>query len=184
MLNHSRILATVAAIAALAFTPLAASAQLPLRVGLGGGISMPVGDIAKTSDAGINLVASASFTPARLPVGFEAAATYHNFAPKKGAGGNSFIMSVTGGVTIPIAGTVGEPYLMGGAGYYNTQGPTTGTTDAERDFGAYGGIGIRFRTSKAQFHVKAAFHEIFAEKNAAGVTRSRELVPLSFTIVL
>ena len=184
MFIASRMLATAAITAAIAFTPLVTDAQVPIRLGLGVGISMPVGDIAKTSDAGINLVASASFNPARLPFGFDAAASYHNFAPKKGAGGNSFIMSVTGGITIPIAGTVGEPYLMGGAGYYNTQGPTTGATDAERDFGAYGGIGIRFRGEKVQFHVKAAFHEIFAEKSSAGVTRSRELVPLSFTIVL
>ena len=38
---------------------------------------------------------------------FEASAAYHNFAPKKGASGNSFIMAVTGGITIPIAGTFG-----------------------------------------------------------------------------
>lgn len=184
MFIRAGILASTVAIAILATSPDAAAAQVPIRVGLGGGITMPVGDIAKTSDSGINLVASASFDPARLPFGFEAAASYHNFAPKKGAGDNSFIMAVTGGITIPIAGTVGEPYLMGGIGYYNTQGPTTGATDAERDIGGYGGIGIRFRTDKMQFHVKAAFHEIFAEKNAEGVTRSRELVPVSFTIVL
>ncbi len=163
--------------------PLAAAAQAPIRVGLGGGISMPVGDIAKTSNSGINLTASLNYDP-KLPIGFEANASYHNFAPKGRSDGNSFIMAVTGGITIPISGTLGKPYLMGGVGYYNTQGPTTGATDAERDVGGYGGVGIRFRGRKADFHVKAVFHEIFAGKNAAGVTRSREMIPLSFTVVL
>ena len=180
----ARFIGSMLACVALGAAPLAIAAQAPIRVGLGGGISMPVGDIAKTSDAGINLVASASIDPARWPIGLEASAAYHNFAPKKGAGGNSFIMAVTGGITIPIAGTFGEPYLMAGVGYYNTQGPTTGAVDAERDIGGYGGIGIRFRKDRMQFHVKAAFHEIFAERSTTGVTRSRELVPLTFTIIL
>jgi hypothetical protein len=169
---------------AAATTPLTLGAQAPLRLGLGGGISMPVGDIAKTSNSGINLSASLTYDPSALPFGLEANATYHNFSPRGRADGNSFIMAVTGGVTIPINGVLGKPYLVGGIGYYNTQGPTTGDTDAERDLGGYGGIGIRFRGQKTEIDVRAAFHEIFADKNAAGVTRSRELIPISLTIRL
>ena len=182
MLPFARIAASIA-IVALTSAPIRAAAQAPVRLGLGGGVSLPVGDIAQTSHSGINLNATLSYDP-KLPIGFEANASYHNFTPKGKTERNSFIMSVTGGITIPIAGTLGKPYLMGGVGYYNTQGPTTGATDAERDFGGYGGVGIRFRGSKAEYHVKAVFHEIFAGKNAAGVTRSREVIPLSFTVVL
>ena len=170
--------------AALLAAPLTGDAQAPVRLGLGAGITMPVGDIAKTSGSGINLLASFTYDPPRFPIGFEANATYHNFVAKEKSDDNSFIMAVTGGITIPIAGTLGQPYLMGGIGYYNTQGPTTGAADAERDLGGYGGIGIRFRSAKAQYHIRAAFHEIFAEKNAAGVTRSREIIPISFTVIL
>ncbi len=184
MLSFQRCSAALSICAATVFAPLPADAQAPVRLGLGGGISMPVGDIAKTSISGINLNATLSYDPPRLPIGFEANATYHNFAPKGKDNDNSFIMAVTGGITIPIAGTLGTPYLMGGVGYYNTQGPTTGDVDAERDFGGYGGIGIRFQGKKAQFHVKAAFQEIFAGKSSAGVTRSRELIPNSYTVVL
>ena len=182
MFPFARIAVSMAIIA-LTSVPSLAAAQAPIHLSLGGGLSMPVGDIAKTSHSGINLNATLSYDP-KLPIGFETSASYHNFAPKGRTDGNSFIMSVTGGITIPIAGTLGKPYLMGGVGYYNTQGPTTGATDAERDFGGYGGVGIRFRGQKAEYHVKAVFHEIFAGKTAAGVTRSREMIPLSFTVVL
>jgi hypothetical protein len=184
MCSSARSIAALLASAAIVFIPPVIRAQAPVRLGLGGGISMPVGDIAKTSASGINLVASVTYDPRRLPIGFEANAAYHNFSPKGRTDGNSFIMAVTGGITIPITGTIGKPYLMAGVGYYNTQGPTTGVTDAERDIGGYGGIGIRFRGQKTELDVRAAFHEIFAEKNAAGVTRSRELIPISLTIRL
>jgi hypothetical protein len=155
-----------------------------VRLGLGGGFTMPVGDIGDLTYGGINLAASLAYDPARFPVGFDVEATYHNFAPKDKAERNSHVMSVTGGIRIPIAGTLGEPYLMAGIGYYNTQGPATGATDAERDLGGYGGVGIRFRTAKMQVHMRAGFHEIIAERDGAGRSRSRELIPISFTIVL
>ena len=162
----------------------ASRAVAPVRLGLGGGFTMPVGDIADLTYGGINLAASLAYDPARFPVGFDVEATYHNFTPKDKAARNSHVMAITGGIRIPIAGTLGEPYLMAGIGYYNTQGPATGATDAERDLGGYGGVGIRFRTQKMQVHMRAGFHEIIAERDGAGRSRSRELIPISFTVVL
>lgn len=184
MCTSARCIASLLIGAALAAVPLRGDAQTPIRVGLGGGISMPVGDIAKTSNSGINLVGSLTYDPRRLPIGFEASAAYHNFVAKENAGGNSFIMAVTGGITVPIAGTIGKPYLMAGVGYYNTQGPTTGAVDAERDLGAYGGIGIRFQSPRVQYHVRVGFHEIFADRDTFGRVRSRELIPISIAVIL
>ena len=65
MFTCARFISALLAGAALAFAPPAADAQTPIRVGLGGGISMPVGDIAKTSSSGINLVASLTYEPRR-----------------------------------------------------------------------------------------------------------------------
>ena len=169
---------------ALSVPPIAVTAQGPMRLGLGAGVSMPVGDIARTSYAGVNLVAALTYDPPRLPFGMELNASYHGFAPKEKGGENAHVMSVTGGLTIPVAGTLGQPYLFGGVGYYNTQGPATGAADAERDIGGYGGVGLRFRTNKAEFHLKAGFHEIFAGRDAFGRVRSRELIPISFSVVL
>lgn len=162
----------------------ASPASAPIRLGLGGGFTLPVGDIGDLTNGGINLAASLAWDPARLPVGFDVEGTYHNFAPKETADRNSRVLAVTGGIRIPIAGTLGEPYVMAGVGYYNTQGPATGATDAERDIGGYGGVGIRFRTQRLQVHLRAAFHEIIAEKDGEGRSRSRELIPITFTIVL
>jgi len=180
----NRALMTIFATAALATLPAPLQAQGAVRLGLGGGVTLPVGDISETTHAGVNLSASLTWNPPRLPVGFEAAATYHNFAPKDETVRNERVMALNGGITIPIAGTLGQPYLMAGVGYYNTQGPATGPVDAERDFGGYGGVGLRFNTKKFQVHARAGFHEIFAGKDVAGRSRSRELIPISFTIVL
>ena len=192
MRSSFRAVTTFVAALALSVAPSALHAQAsappraaaPVRLGLGGGFTLPVGDIGQLTNGGINLSASLAWDPARVPVGFDVEGTYHNFAPKDGAERNSHVMSVTGGIRIPIAGTLGEPYLMAGVGYYNTQGPATGATDAERDLGGYGGVGIKFRTEKMQVHVRAGFHEIIAEKDGAGRSRSRELIPITLTIVL
>ena len=184
MLTSARYIASVVAAAAFLSLPLAIHAQTPVRVSLGGGVTMPVGDIARTATSGINLAASLTYEPRRLPFGFEITGTYHNFLKQDNAESNSFIMAVTGGITVPITGTLGKPYLFAGGGYYNTQGPTTGDVDAERDLGAYGGVGIRFQGSRVLIDVKAAFHEIFADPDAAGRVRSRELVPISIAVIL
>ena len=182
LLTGLTLVATPAALQAQA--PARPSAVAPVHLGLGGGITLPVGDVADLTTGGVNLQASLAYDPATFPLGFDVAATYHNFAPKEPRTRNSHIMSVTGGFRIPIAGTLGEPYLMAGIGYYNTQGPATGATDAERDLGGYGGVGIRFRTRRTQMHLRAGFHEIIAEKDGAGRSRSRELIPITFTVVL
>jgi hypothetical protein len=154
----------------------------PVRVGFGAGLTFPNGDIAAESTSGVNLLAFATIMPARWPVGFVVDGGYHIFATSGGAK-SSRVMSVTGGVVIPVAGTLGDPYIAAGAGYYNTQGPTTGSVDAERDFGAYGGLGIKFTRERFELRVEARVHEIFAEKAADGRSRSRELIPLTFGVV-
>ena len=179
-----RVLTTIVAALAIASVPATLHAQAPVKLGLGAGFTMPVGDISESTYGGVNLNASLTWDPPRAPIGFEAIATYHNFAPKDKSQPNAHVMALTGGITIPISGTLGQPYLMAGVGYYNTQGPLTGPVDAERDFGGYGGVGVRVDTPKMQVHVRAGFHEIIAGKDVNGRSRSRELIPLSFTIVL
>ena len=179
-----RAVTTTLTALALAAGSTTLHAQSPIRLGLGAGVTMPVGDISETTSAGVNFQASLTYEPRKFPVGFEIDATYHNFAPKETSARNTHVMALTGGITIPISGTLGQPYLMAGVGYYNTQGPTTGPVDAERDIGGYGGVGIRFQTKKLEMHVRAGFHEIMAEKDHLGRTRSREMIPISFTLVL
>ena len=156
----------------------------PVRLGLGAGLTLPIGDISDVTYGGANLQASLAYDPPTFPLGFDVDGTYHHFAPKERPGRNSHVLSVTGGIRIPIAGTLGEPYLMAGVGYYNTQGPVTGATDAERDLGGYAGVGIRFTTRKLQVHLRSSFHEIIAEKDGSGRSRSREMIPITFTVVL
>lgn len=192
MRSWTRDIAAVLSALALAGTPLSLDAQspatartvMPVRLGLGAGVTLPVGDISERTYGGANLQASLAWDPPGLPVAFDVAGTYHNFAPKDRADRSSHVMSVTGGIRIPIAGTLGEPYLMAGIGYYNTQGPVTGATDAERDLGGYGGVGIRFTTRKLQVHLRSSFHEIIAERDGAGRVRSREMIPITLSIVL
>src|SRR5688572_2474625 len=85
MTTSARYIAAALSAAALVVLPLAATAQTPLRVGLGGGITMPVGDIAKSATSGMNLSASMTWAPRRLPIGFELSGTYHNFLKQDNA---------------------------------------------------------------------------------------------------
>ena len=177
---------TIFGSAAVLLLPTTLSAQSaassPVRVGIGSGFTFPNGDVAAGSYGGINLFAFATITPHNWPVGFEIDGAYHWFSGKD-RDTEARVMSVTGGVMVPVAGVLGEPYLLAGAGYYNTQGSTTGPVDAERDFGAYGGLGIKFTQKQLELRIEARVHEIFAEKGPDGRSRSRELIPITFGIV-
>ncbi len=181
---HSAALLTVAA---LAFTaPARADAQRvdsPVRVGIGGGVAFPNGDIARGMHGGYSVSGVITIDPPRWPVGFEVSGTLYGFSPR-GDNINGQVMSVTGSVLVPVAGVIGKPYLIGGVGYYNTQWPVTGPLDAERDFGVHAGIGTKVGNGRREFHIQARFHEVFAENGIDGRPRSREIIPLSFVFVL
>ena len=125
---------TLAAALAAAGAPRVARAQLdpssrPIRFGIGGGVSMPVGDFKKGTDAGVLArdfkqgVAGQGYVEFRAPgtpLGFRAAVSYNRF----NAGTVQFSRTGTGGGTTTTTAGEGYSQILGALGNVTLQLPT------------------------------------------------------------
>lgn len=102
---------------------------LPL-LGIGGGISIPAGGIAKNRQPGFNLDGMAEFRVPTEPLGLRAEVLYQYFGTDKNALGASSANTV--GVLLNVVyhspGALAHPYLIGGMGLYHisNQGNSAG----------------------------------------------------------
>ena len=104
-------------------------AQRPIRVGIGGGVSLPVGDFKNGGDAaaikrdfkeGVAGQGYVEFRAPGTPLGFRAAVSYNRF----GAGNVQFTRTGTGGTTTTTAATNGYSQILGGLANLTLQLPT------------------------------------------------------------
>lgn len=118
-------IAMLLALAGLA-RPLAAQAAgaqtMPVPIiGLGGGISVPAGGIAKNRQPGFNLDAMAEFRAPSEPLGLRGEVLYQYFGVSKNAVGVSSANTV--GFLLDVVyhspGSQAHPYLIGGIGLYH-----------------------------------------------------------------
>lgn len=149
-------------LAALALTSIsrvaaaqAAGAQtMPLPVlGIGGGISIPAGGIAKDRQPGFNINGMAEFRVPSEPLGLRGEVLYQYFAHDKSAlTSNANTVGFLVNVVYHSPGSMAHPYLIGGMGLYHIgdQGNSagfnfgTGLTIPLTGVGAYAEARIHF----------------------------------------
>jgi len=139
-----RVMGVVAGALVLATTSVAAQG---VRIGLGGGLLLPMGDY-KTADktgwiAGVDVtdwLTGGSF-------GIRVEGSYSQTSHKAGTSGNSKIIGGMGDAVYAF-GTSGasmRPYLLAGVGFYNVKFTGTGTSVSESKVGFGGGAGVAFK---------------------------------------
>lgn len=166
-----RLLQGVAAFGLMAIMAAPAQAQTSIKVGVGGGVSIPTGsplnDDVKT---GWNGTANVQVKPEGSPVGFQIDGMYQQMKAKSTpvtAGlDKEEIWSGTGDFVFwfPVAGeTKVHPYLLAGGGVYNLRAkPTTGSTASSTKFGINAGAGFDFDIQdKVGIFVEGRFHNVF-----------------------
>ena len=188
------------ALAVAATAPVAGAQDLGVtrafRIGLQGGVSMPLGDFgdenAFGAETGFNVGASIGFKPAVLPVGLQLDVAYNRFGmsdaifeAEPGLEGvdvdaNWNVISGTANIVADMPGAVVRPYLIGGVGMYKYEIKATaeGTSVSfdDTDFGLNGGIGLRFPLGTMSAKLEARYHRIFVEDE------SISFLPISFGI--
>lgn len=89
--------------------------------GLGGGISVPVGGVAKDRLPGFNLVGLAEFRTPSEPLGIRAEALYQYFGAKENSAGveNSNTFAALINVVYHAPQSQVRPYVIGGMGLYH-----------------------------------------------------------------
>lgn len=145
----------------------AAQAQVPVKFGLGGGATIPLGSTSDAFKTGWHGLALVQFKPAASPVGFQIDGMYQQLKAKTGLpSGKEQLINGTANVvfTFPTsAETKIRPYLIGGGGIYNAKfKPTTGSsTGSVTKFGLNAGAGFDFALSGATIFAEGRFHDVF-----------------------
>jgi opacity protein-like surface antigen len=124
------------------------SAQQGIRVGIGGGVLMPMGDYKDVDKLGWLVGGDVTYWLSGAPVGIRADVQYSQTSHKNNVDGNS---KVIGGLAevVYAFGTQADqvrPYILGGVGYYNVKVDVTGFGSAsESKVGFGGGAGVAFK---------------------------------------
>jgi hypothetical protein len=141
-----------------------ASAQTPVKFGLGGGVTIPSGstsDLLKTGWHGMGLI---QFKPAASPVGFQIDGAYQELKFDLG-GGKEQIINGTGNVVYEFQvspETKFRPYLIGGGGVYNLKDEfDVGGSSSVTKFGVNAGAGFNVQASGVAVFVEGRFHNVF-----------------------
>ena len=167
-----RLLKGVAALGLMAtLAAPAAHAQNSIKVGIGGGVSIPTGSPLKDDvKTGWNGTANLQFKPAGSTLGFQVDGMYQQMkaksAPFTAGLDKDEIWSGTGDVVFwfPVASeTKVHPYLLGGGGVYNVkQKFTAGSSGSFTKFGINAGAGFDFDLQdKVGIFVEGRFHNVF-----------------------
>ncbi len=170
---------TVAVVLAglLSATSSMAAAQVskPMTIGVSAGLSAPIGNLGKGYETGYHLAGSLGFQQRQSPLGFRVEGMFNQFQASSGSV-NLKIFNLTGNVVVSPANLLG-PYLIGGAGLYNTSVSASGLSgsSSSSDVGVNFGAGFRFSLSGFDCFAEARWHQA---KDANG-----RFVPVSFGVL-
>ena len=161
---------------ATAFTASTAHAQTPVSFGVGGGVSLPLGNFGDASKTGFQGTALVQFAPANLPVGFRVDGAYmqNNFSDLQAgqAAGDGKFQTIFGTADVVYTFKTAEtsrihPYLIAGGGVYNLKAKLDSDVDTGSDtkFGVNAGAGFDMAVGAAKVFLEGRFHNIFISDN-------------------
>jgi hypothetical protein len=162
--------------------------QRPIRIGFGGGMSVPVSDAGDALKSGINGQAFVLVNALGFPLRFNIGYQKFDFedAMLSGASGESTILSGVGGFSMDLihAGPI-TPYVTAGLGAFSlkdeiTSGTFSGSTSDVR-FGVDGGAGLRFRLGPLEAFAEGRIQNIWTE---AGAIDAKSIQAIPFTLGL
>jgi len=154
-----------------------AQAQRRASVGVAAGASIPLGDLGDAVSTGYHVLGTLAVSgTASSPLGFRVDGMYNKLSGKS-SGPDVTIWTVNGNLVYAFpGGMTATPYIIVGAGWYNSKADEDGA-ESSNDFGINAGIGARFALSGFSTFVEARFHSIFSDPN------SGQFIPLTFGIL-
>lgn len=140
------------------------SAQQGIRIGIGGGVVMPMGDYKNVDKLGWVAGADVTYWLASAPVGirgdFEYSQTSHKDQSGVAIGGNSKLVGGLAEIVYAFGTHAAQvrPYVLGGIGYYHLKVkadvPVLGTIESsESKVGFGGGAGIALKVGSGNTRV-------------------------------
>lgn len=154
-----------------------AHAQRRTSVGFAAGATVPIGDLGDATSTGFHVLGTLAISgSATMPLGFRIDGMYNSLSGKSDGPGVN-IWTVNGNLVYAIpGGTTATPYLIGGAGWYNSKADES-EAESSSDLGINVGIGARFALSGFSTFAEVRYHNIFADPNSA------QMIPITFGIL-
>ena len=172
-----KIVAAVAILVGVVTSAGSANAQRRTSVGFAAGATVPVGDLGDATSTGFHVLGTIAVSgSASAPLGFRIDGMYNSLSGKS-SGPDVNVWSVNGNLVYAFpGGMTATPYIMAGAGWYNTKADQSGA-ESSSDIGINAGIGARFALSGFSTFAEVRFHNIFSDPNSA------RMIPLTFGIL-
>jgi len=148
----------------------------PFSFGGALGVAIPVSDLSNAANAGFNGTLIMGLNTPSLPVNFRIDGAYNSFGVKHSST-NIHVTSFTGNavLNVPTSSSI-RPYLIGGAGLYNTSTNVSGTNSAN-NFGVNVGAGLTMPFSGFNTFVEARYHWVNTSNT------STKFFPITFGIM-
>lgn len=144
------------------------------KFSVGGGLTLPLGDLGDGTSTGFHGMAGVGFQPANFPVGIQIDGMYNRLGLDDDVDGSFRIIQGTANAVYRFQtseDTKIRPYIIGGVGLYN--GKVSGDDipdefeESETDFGINGGAGFDFVAGSLSLFVEGRFHNVFTEGNSS-----------------
>ena len=158
----------------LTLSPQVVSAQA--RFGLSGGLAAPVSDLADEAEMGYNITAGLFFGGTHVPIGARVDASLNGFSLKKFSD-DVRIIDVTANGVVNIAQIPTSPYLIGGAGIYNSK---FADLDSQTAVGLNLGGGLRFPVGDLTTFFEVRYHLMLGDRE---VGANLQFIPITFGVV-
>ena len=167
--------------------PLTLQAQTARTISLGvsGGMSLPMGDLADGYDAGYNVTGHIYVKPATMAFSLRGDVSYDSW---KGKGSNDIVdgnlsaLGFTGNGLFYIGESTMamRPYVLAGGGMYRTKSTATigglEASNTSTDPGIQGGVGLSFALSGFSTFLEARYVNVFGDGD------SFNFVPITFGV--
>jgi len=111
-----------------------------IRFGVGGGLTLPIGNFGDVDKAGWNLVGLIQLPISQSPIHLRFDAMYGQTSHKSPASGNTTLTGATADLLYHLGDRSSKvrPYVLGGLGFYNVD--AFGSSNSKLAFGFGGGI--------------------------------------------
>lgn len=167
-----------------------------IRVGFGGGVTVPVSDARDAFKNGVNGTGFVLVRLGPLPA-LRFAASYDRFDLKSvatsvaGTGptdeGHSSILGGTVGLKLHLLPGPVQPYVMAGLGAFNVQQlvnqANVSTTTSDTNFGVDGGAGIEIKLGRLAAFAEGRIQNVYTKNGGLINKNSIQSVPVSFGLV-
>lgn len=163
--------------------PAVAWAQKGYALGIGGGVTIPVGKLGDLQNTGYSALVTLALGSPDFPIGVRIDGIYNNLthatpAPTASAG-DLRVAGALLNLVYAFPGTYAKPYVLAGAGWYGSKIDTTGAKP-QNNLGFNGGAGITFGFGPAAAFLEARYHSISRTVAKGGVF---QFVPITFGLM-